>query len=458
MAVEGAKILMVDDEIDLLELLSMTLSEKGYDVACARDGIEALKKLEKEPYNIAVVDLKMPRMDGIELLQRIKERYAETEVIILTGHGTIASAVEAMKMGAYGYLLKPFDPDAVLLEMQKILELQSLRNENRSLREELSRGYKLEKIIGKSERMMEIYELIQTVAPTNSAVLLQGESGTGKGLIARALQRNGLRSDKPFIEVSCAALPEGVLESELFGHERGAFTGAVGRRPGRFELADGGTLFLDEIGDMSLNIQTKFLRVLQEGEFEPVGGTKTKKVDVRLISATNKDLEREIEDGHFREDLFYRINVISIDVPPLRARTEDISLLAAYFLEKYRTEIKKDMTSITEAALRLLKRYPWPGNVRELENVIERAVVLTKNRKIDVCDLPENLLEEKKPFRSKRLSIKDAREQFEREFLKDALRENNGNLTHTARAIQLARRNLQEKIKKYNINVDEFKS
>ena len=458
MEVKGGKVLLVDDEIDLLELSSITLSENGYDVTCAQDGIEALKKLERASYDIAIVDLKMPRMDGMELLERIKKKYPETEVIILTGYATIATAVDAMKMGAYGYLVKPFDPGEVLLEMEKILKLQRLYNENRSLREELSKGPSSEEIIGKSKGMLEVYDLIQTVAPTDSTVLIQGESGTGKGLIARAIHRNSLRRDKPFIEVSCVALPESILESELFGHEKGAFTGALSRKLGRFELADGGTLFLDEIGDMSLSIQTKFLRVLQEGEFEPVGGIKTKKVDVRLITATNKNLEQEVANGNFREDLFYRVNVISIDVPPLRARTEDIALLAAYFLEKYRREVKKDVSSITHMALNVLRRYPWPGNVRELENVIERAIVLTKTGRIDTCDLPDNLVREEWPFRSERFSIKEAKDQFERAFLEDALRNHKGNITHTARAIQLARRNLVEKIKKYGLDVEQFKS
>ena len=461
MEARKARILLVDDEIDLLRISSADLAEEGYTVSCAEDGMEALKKLEESEYDILIADLVMPGMDGMELMNQVKEKYPDMDAIILTGHGTIESAVEAMKKGAHSYLLKPFNPDEVLMEIQKIEAFQRLRLENRYLKDELLQRHRFGRIIGKDEKMMEIYWLIKEVAAVNSSVLIQGESGTGKELIAQAIHHSSPRNDRPFVRVNCAAMPEGLLESELFGHERGAFTGAIARRKGRFELADGGTLFLDEIGDMSPSLQAKLLRVLQEGEFERVGGTQTIKVDVRLISATNKDLEEEVEKGHFREDLFYRINVIPIYVPPLRERKEDIPLLAVHFLERYRTEMGKDLSYITQGALDLMRAYPWPGNVRELENVIERAVVMSHRDQLNVEDLPENLRGGSTGTTSdfmmgEATTFKEAKRRFEKFFLEEMLRRYNGNITRTAEAIQMPRRNLQMKMRMYNIEVASF--
>lgn len=461
MEARKARILLVDDEVDLLRISSADLAEEGYTVSCAEDGIQALKKLEEGEYDILIADLVMPRMDGLELMNQVKKRYPDIDVIILTGHGTIESAVEAMKKGAHSYLLKPFNPDEVLIEIQKIEALQRLRLENRYLKDELLERYKFGKIIGRDEKMLEIYRVIKEVAAARSSVLIQGESGTGKELIAQAIHHNSPRSDRPFVHVNCAAMPEGLLESELFGHERGAFTGATARRKGRFELADGGTLFLDEIGDMSPGLQAKLLRVLQEGEFERVGGTQTIKVDVRLISATNKDLQEEVGKGDFREDLFYRINVIPIYVPPLRERKEDIPLLAVHFLERYRTEMGKNISYITEEALEAMKAYPWPGNVRELENMIERAVVMSHRDQIDVEDLPENLRGEPAGTSSgsvgEAATFKEAKRRFEKQFLEEMLQRHRGNITRTAEAIGMPRRNLQMKMRMYNIEVEFFR-
>ena len=442
-------ILMVDDEAPMLRLSSKLLVSEGHRVCCAQTGEEALKKLE-EACDVVIADLKMPGMDGIKLLKEVKSRYPNTEVIILTGYGTVDSAVEAMKKGAYTYASKPFDADEILAHLDKIAEIQALRREIQELRRGLSKRFG--KLVGQDEKMLKIYEMVEDVAKTPATVLIQGESGTGKELIAHAVQYHSSRRDKPFVKVSCAALPEGVLESELFGHKKGAFSGAIRSRAGRFQQAHTGTLFLDEISEISPNIQVKLLRVLQEYKFEPVGEDETKKVDIRLICATNKDLYEEMKKGAFREDLFYRINVITIHVPPLRERTTDISLLAVYFLDKSKREMNKEVHFITDEALEALKAYDWPGNVRELGNAIERAVVLTKTDSIDVCDLPENLQGGHGTERYPEL-FREAKEHFEKAFLEQALRANRGNVTHTSELIGLGRRNIQEKIRKYGIDV-----
>ena len=440
---------MVDDEAPMLRLSSKLLVSEGHRVCCAQTGEEALKKLE-EACDVVIADLKMPGMDGIKLLKEVKSRYPNTEVIILTGYGTVDSAVEAMKKGAYTYASKPFDADEILAHLDKIAEIQALRREIQELRRGLSKRFG--KLVGQDEKMLKIYEMVEDVAKTPATVLIQGESGTGKELIAHAVQYHSSRRDKPFVKVSCAALPEGVLESELFGHKKGAFSGAIRSRAGRFQQAHTGTLFLDEISEISPNIQVKLLRVLQEYKFEPVGEDETKKVDIRLICATNKDLYEEMKKGAFREDLFYRINVITIHVPPLRERTTDISLLAVYFLDKSKREMNKEVHFITDEALEALKAYDWPGNVRELGNAIERAVVLTKTDSIDVCDLPENLQGGHGTERYPEL-FREAKEHFEKAFLEQALRANRGNVTHTSELIGLGRRNIQEKIRKYGIDV-----
>ncbi|TET62240.1 sigma-54-dependent Fis family transcriptional regulator, partial [Candidatus Aerophobetes bacterium] len=377
------KILIVDDEVNMLESLSEVLRNKGYLVATARNGLEALEKLKEKYFNIAIADLKMPEMGGMELLEVMKERYPQTPLVMLTGYATINSAVDAMKKGAYDYLVKPFSPDKILLIAKKIMEEENLREENRFLRQELE---KKGEIITQNQKMRRLKDLMKRVASTQATVLITGETGTGKELVARGIHRGGSRKRNLFVKVNCAALAEGVLESELFGHERGAFTDAYIQRRGRFELADGGTLFLDEIGDIPLATQAKLLRVLQEGEFERVGGEETIKVDVRIVAATNQSLPEAIKEKRFREDLFYRLNVVSIDLPPLRERKEDIPLLAQYFLKKHRVANRR-VEGISKKALDQLTSYPWPGNVRELENTMERTIILAKRHLIEEEDL-----------------------------------------------------------------------
>ncbi len=455
------KILIVDDNPDNVDLISHMLESGSIESASAFSGLEAIKMMERDFYPIVLSDLMMPHMDGMELLEKIKKSWPNTEMIIVTAHGSIKSAVEAIKKGAYSYILKPFEPDDLLNEVQKVQDLQKMREENRSLKIALAQTRKTGPIIGNTAELKSILELIGTVANANTTVSILGESGTGKELVANAIHDQSKRSNGPFIKLACAALSENLLESELFGHEKGSFTGAVSQKKGRFEAANGGTLFLDEIGEISQTVQVKLLRFLQERQFERVGGTKTIKTDVRIITATNRDLAKEVQEGRFREDLYYRLNVITISVPPLRERLDDIPLLAHHFLEKYKMEVNRDMDGFTERALDALKKFHWPGNIRELQNVIERAVVLAKEKIIDINDLSDNFREtlsgKSFPFSGETLPpLKEAKQAFEKEYLERALEINKGNITRTADTINLARKNLQEKIKNYAIDVSAF--
>jgi len=441
------KILIVDDEVNLLQSLSDVLKRKGYSVATAQNGLEALGKLKERYFNIAIVDLKMPKMGGMELLEMIKERYPQTLVVILTGYGTIKSAVDAMKKGAHSYLIKPFRPDEIILIANKIMEEENLREENRFLRQELE---KKEEIITQNKKMRRLKKLIEQVARTETTVLITGETGTGKELVARAIYQNSPRKKNLFVKVNCAALAEGVLESELFGHERGAFTDAYIQKRGRFELADRGTLFLDEIGDIPLTTQVKLLRVLQEGEFERVGAEETIKVDVRIIAATNQNLPQAIREKRFREDLFYRLNVVNLELPPLRERSEDIPLLAQYLLRKYR-RLNKQVEGISKEALDCLISYYWPGNIRELENTMERAVILAKKPLIKEEDLSlpsGDIVSLNKVSFS--LGSKSLRK-VERNLLAAVLEETNWNLSKAAQVLEISRTTLFSKIKKHNL-------
>lgn len=441
------KILIVDDEINLLQSLSDVLKRKGYSVATARNGLEALGKLKERYFNIAIVDLKMPKMGGIELLEMIKERYPQTLVVILTGYGTIKNAVDAIKKGAYSYLIKPFRPDEIILIAKKIMEEENLREENRFLRQELE---KKGEIITQNKRMRRLKELIEQVARTEATVLITGETGTGKELVARAVYQSSPRKKNLFVKVNCAALAEGVLESELFGHERGAFTDAYIQKRGRFELADRGTLFLDEIGDIPLATQVKLLRVLQEGELERVGAEETIKVDVRIIAATNQNLPQAIREKRFRKDLFYRLNVVNLELPSLRERKEDIPLLAQYLLRKHRG-LNKQVEGISKEALDCLISYSWPGNIRELENTIERAVILAKKPLIKKEDLslPSGDIAslDKVSFS---LGSKSLRK-MERNLLATVLEETKWNLSKAAQILEISRTTLYSKIKKHKI-------
>jgi DNA-binding NtrC family response regulator len=462
-----ARILVVDDEEIVLKSCRKILEGGGHQVFTALSGQEAFDLLEKEPIDIVITDIKMPGMDGMEILGRVKEKYPDVLVIIITGYSTVQSAVQAMKLGAFDYIPKPFTPDEVLVVVEKALEKKSLIYENIYLRKELEAKYGFENIIGSSPKMQEVYKLIRKVAPTDSTVLIRGESGTGKELIARAIHFNSPRKQKPFVPVDCGVLSQELLESELFGHVKGSFTGAIVTKPGLFEIADGGSIFLDEIGDINPNFQSKLLRVIQEREFTPVGGVKPKKVDLRFIVATNKDLERLVEEKQFREDLFYRLNVVSITIPPLRERKDDTPLLAYHFLRKYTREMNKSIKSISVDAMNMLIAYSWPGNVRQLENVIERAIVMAEGDTITTEHLPfavraeiahpdtpipktsDELKEIKKKVRE------SAVESIEKSFILDALTRNDWNITKSAKDVGMQRPNFQALIRKYGIKIEK---
>jgi DNA-binding NtrC family response regulator len=441
-------ILLVDDDLGFINIHKKILERKDYNVITASSGAEAIEVLKKENISLVITDMVMPKMGGLDLLRNIKKDWKEIPVIVLTGKGSIESAVASMKEGAYTYLTKPVNIDEFLIEVNKCKTYQELKDENIYLKERLVKDKG--EFLGESSIINKIRDEIMTVAPTNSTVLITGESGTGKELIAELVYRNSLRKNKSLVKVNCAALSESILESELFGHEKGAFTGAIERRKGRFEIAHQGTLFLDEIGDMSLNMQTKLLRVLQQKEFERVGCTKTIYSDFRLIAATNKDLKKEVKLGNFREDLYYRINVIPIHITPLRERKEDIRILFDYFIEKFSMEMNRNIQSTSKELERILTSYNWPGNVRELKNIAERAVVFANEGRIDPNFVKNQLiLNCDSSFDEK--SLKEAREKFEKNFIIEALIENQWNVSKTAEEIGIARKNLYEKMKRYGL-------
>ncbi len=448
-----AKVLVVDDEAIIRESLRDWLSDVGHQVLIAENGSQALEIIEKEKPSIAIVDLVMPGMDGIELLKRAKEISPHIEVIIITAYGSVPTAIMAMREGAYDYIEKPFCPEKAELLIEKLMEHQRLVEENISLHQKLEERYRFENIIAKSPKMQQVIEVIKVVAKSNATVLITGESGTGKELVARATHSQSYRKDKPFVAVSCAALSESLLESELFGHEKGAFTGAHAQRKGKFEVANKGTLFLDEIGEMSANIQVHLLRVLEEKEFARVGGNELIRVDVRVLSATNKDMKKAVASGQFREDLYYRLNVVTIELPPLRERKEDIPLLAKHFLKKFAIENQKEITGFSPEATDFLLKYEWSGNVRELENAIERAVILAKNSDIEVADLPqENLL-----MTHSATSGESLRE-VEKERILNVLSETGGNFSQAARILGISRVTLYNKVRAYGLAVKKIYS
>jgi two-component system response regulator AtoC len=445
------KILVVDDEAIVRESLRDWLTDAGYQVFIAENGSQALEVIKREKLGIVIADLVMPGMDGIELMKGAKEISPHIAVIIITAYGSIPTAIAAMKEGAYDYIEKPFCPEQAELLIRKLVEHQRLIEENLALRQRLEERYRFENIIAKSHKMQQIFEVVRTVAQSNATILITGESGTGKELIARAIHNLSPRRGKPFIAVSCAALPESLLESELFGHEKGAFTGAVAQRKGRFELAHKGTLFLDEIGEMSANIQVHLLRVLEEREFTRVGGTETIRSDVRIISATNKDLNEAVMRGEFRDDLYYRLNVVSIQLPPLRERAEDIPLLAQHFLNKFAVENQKGDITFSPDAMDFLMKYEWPGNVRELENATERAVVLALNSTITATDLsPQNppLLRQDSAGKSIKEVVKD--------HILHVLTETEGNYSKAAKILGVTRMTLYNKVEEYGLDVKKI--
>ncbi|MFH0983098.1 MAG: sigma-54 dependent transcriptional regulator [Planctomycetota bacterium] len=452
------RIFVVDDDRIILDSLCEFLRMEGYEVEGATGTEAALRAMGRKPFDVIVTDVNMPGSDGFELLRAIRQRYPEVAVIIITGYGTIESAVEAIKMGAYDYLTKPIIDDEIRLTIARALKQQALIRENQALRERLDLRYGLDHVVGHDYKMLKIFDLIEAVADSKVTVLIQGDSGTGKSMIARVLHHRSDRRDRSFVEVACGALPEQLLESELFGYVRGAFTGAVASKEGKFKAADGGSLFLDEVSTATPALQVKLLRAIQERAFEPVGSNKTETVDVRLILATNVDLEQEVAAGRFRQDLYYRINVVNFVLPPLRERLGDIPLLANTFLANYGAQCRKDITGFTDAALCCLQRYSWPGNVRELENVVERAVVLTKSRQLDVEDLPPKLVAvaEASPAEGvfTLLPLKQALEGPEKAIIEHALRANNWNRQLTADALQINRTTLYKKMKRYGLEAD----
>lgn len=445
------KLLIVDDEKNIREGLQKALTLDGYDVMLASDGREALDRIEEGDIDLVITDLKMPRLSGEELMKDALENYPYLPIIILTGHGTIENAVEAMRNGAYDFITKPLNIDKLSLIVKRALENSSLKRQNRELLNQLKKKYSFENIIGKSAPMKKVFEIVELVAPSRANVLIYGESGTGKEMIADAIHHNSPRRDKPYVKVHCAALPETLLESELFGHEKGAFTGAIMRKRGRFELASLGTIFLDEIGEISFKTQVKLLRVIQEREFERVGGEQSVKVDVRIISATNKNLKEEIERGNFREDLYYRLNVVSIHVPPLRDKKDDIPLMVHKFIEDFSRENNKEIEGITNGALKSLMSYKWPGNVRELRNVIESIVVLTKSKVITEQDLPPDILSKDERSYLKLPAGVNLGE-AEKRLILFTLENTGGNKTKASEILRIGRKTLHRKLAEYGVS------
>ena len=460
-----ATILIVEDEPKMLRLLELNLSEEGYSVKTAEDAEAGLALLRKDRIDLVVTDLKLPGMNGLEFLQSVKRHDARIPVIVMTAYGTVETAVEAMKAGASDYVLKPFSLEEIKLIVGKELDVNRLREENRSLREALGRRYEFKNIIAHSAKMQEVLGTVDRVAPSNSTVLLGGESGVGKDLIARAIHQHSRRASGPFVKINCTAIPENLLESELFGYEKGAFTGAVNSKPGKFELADKGTIFLDEIGDVPGTIQVKLLRVLQDREFERLGGTKTLKVDVRVVAATNQDLRAALEEGTFREDLYYRLNVVPISIPPLRERKEDIPYLVDHFVERFARDSGKPIRGITPAAQKVLMEFHWPGNVREVENIIERAVALSSGEMLDIGDVRLDYSPAKPDGADIGPLANSAAgtfpppgvtlEQFEDEIIKEAVRRSNGNKSQAARLLGLSRNALRYRLAKMGVPDEE---
>lgn len=441
---ENARVLVVDDEQMVCISLTNWLREENYFVKSVNDGLSAIDAVKGEVWDIVLLDYKMPGMDGLEVLKHIKELSPQTVVLMMTAYASIANSVQAMKEGAFDYVVKPLDVEELTLMLNKIVERQQLIAENLLLRKRLGERHKYENIIGKSPTMQKVFELIRTVADTSATVLITGETGTGKEMVARAVHATSSRRYGPFIAVSCSALPETLLESELFGYEKGAFTGAERMKKGRFELAHGGTLFLDEIGDISMKTQVKLLRVLQERSFNRLGGSEEISVDVRLITATNQNLARLVENNQFRSDLYYRLNVVNIHIPPLRDRSDDIPLLAEHFMEKFNLEFNKKFNRIDRKAMEMMVGYHWPGNVRELENVIERAVVIDqgpeiKARHLPFCELPVST---DGPL---------ALEEVEKEHIRKILQQNQWNVSRAAKILDIDRTTLHKKIQKFGI-------
>jgi DNA-binding NtrC family response regulator len=463
MSPDEKKVLVVEDEANMRRILSAMLSREGFAVRTAEDGLEALEQLASDPDQLVISDLRMPNMDGLELLGQIKRRGLRTELILITAHGSVETAVEAMKQGAFDYITKPFDADELRIKVGNAFRTHLKARLDASIKTE---GLGRYNFVGSSPAIREICRLLDKVADSPTTILITGEPGTGKELVATAIHENSSRRDKPFIKINCAAIPENLLESELFGHEKGAFTGAVASKPGRFELADGGTLFLDEVGEMPREFQVKLLRCLQEKEFERVGGLRVIRVDVRLIAATNKDLDAEVAAGAFRQDLFYRLNVVPLRIPPLRERIEDIDVLVPYFVARFNKRLGRQISDVTSAAMEALRSYGWPGNIRELENVIERSILLAEKDVLDLSDLPPHIrpggeaagaaAREEVPLGAAASSslkdvVKEHTRRIEKHVIQQTLAETGGNVTKAAELLQISRKSLQMKMKEYGL-------
>jgi DNA-binding NtrC family response regulator len=453
------RILVVDDEAKMLRVLELQLQTAGFQVTKAETaeiGVKLLDAAEQEgkPFVLVMTDLRLPGMDGLAFLREVRKRDGAPPVVVMTAFGTVETAVEAMKAGASDYLLKPFSLEDMMITLEKVLELHALRRENRELKEELTRRYDFGQIIGRSEKMREVFETAKRVAPTRATVLLGGESGVGKGMLARAIHLSSPRRDAPFVKIACSAIPENLMESELFGYEKGAFTGAVRSHPGKFEQADGGTVFLDEIGDVPASVQVKLLRVLQEREFERLGSTKTVQVDVRIVAATNQDLRAALEQGTFREDLYYRLNVVPINLPPLRERKEDIAYLVDHFLTQFSDDTGGRVQGIAPEALDKLKAYHWPGNVRELENIIQRSMVLAQGEVLGPEDIQLDGAKRAAPsvngevgFLPEGMTL----DEYEQELIREAMRRADNNKSHAARLLGLTRNALRYRLSQMGI-------
>ena len=450
------RILIVDDEESFRNVLTVILRKEGYEVEGATNGEEGLNKISNAAFDHVLCDIRMPKMDGLEFLRESQKAGAEAPVIMMSAFGTVDTAIEAMKLGAYDYISKPFKPDEIILTLKKAEEREGLRKENELLRRQVKKEYSFENIVSKNEKMNKIFEIIRKVAPYKSTILITGESGTGKELVAKAIHYNSDRSKMFFVPVNCGAIPENLLESELFGHVKGAFTDAIRTKKGLFEEADEGTIFLDEIGELPAQLQVKLLRVLQDGEIRRVGESKSIQINVRIIAATVKDLAREVNEGRFRDDLFYRLNVLHLSIPPLRERKEDIPLLIQHFINKHNHNLNKHVKEVDSKALELLMNYKWSGNVREVENTIERAVVLTDGDRIELDNLPFEIqnFQNEVPMVSmaeEEYSVKKASKMLEMGLIRKALRKTKGNHTHAARLLEISHRALLYKIKDYGI-------
>jgi nitrogen regulation protein NR(I) len=481
------RILVIEDDETVRDVLRSFLGQKGFEVMLAQNGESGLDLLHAEKFDLIFTDLMMPGISGMEVLKAVVESRISVPVIVMTAFGTVQTAVEAMRMGAFDYITKPFNLDELMIILDKALSVAKLQKENRMLKRQLKNKYNYEGLVGDSPSMQAVYELIEKISDTDSTVLITGESGTGKELIAKTIHYNNLsRAGGPFVPLNCAAIPRDLLESELFGHEKGAFTGAINTRIGRFELAQGGTLFLDEVGELDPSLQVKLLRILQEREFERVGGVKTIKVDVRILAATNKDLENVTKEGKFREDLFYRLNVIPLHLPPLRQRVEDITLLTAHFIQEFSQKRKREAFTLSSDAMRCLLKYPWPGNVRELENLIERLTILVNNKVVTVADLPEKfhqmigidreqaadnnpkaldhiapiaaptaLRDDYLEFRESGIDLNKTVSSLERKLIMQALEKSGGVRSKAAQLLKLNRTTLLEKMKKMGIDLQK---